>query len=281
MIYKRDYHGFIYLWFDRRRKKFCLGSHMGALDDGYISSTGHFKNAFKKRPDDMKRRILAYVSESREEMFREEQRWLDMIKDEELCVRYYNVKKRACGQDPRIAAESIRASWENEGIRQSRIEKKKEWYKTEKGQEAKINLGNRRRGIDVSDKTRQLISEKASGRVHTEEMNINQSKRLKEWYKTEEGLKLKAKLSENDNPLFTYEGHSHTEETRIQIGNTLRERIANGELFNEEHRKNLSKATKGKPKTKIQCSVCGDFVDPGNGKRWHFGNCKHKENPIG
>ena len=68
---------------------------MGALDDGYISSTGHFKNAFKKRPDDMKRRILAYVSESREEMFREEQRWLDMIKDEELCVRYYNVKKRA------------------------------------------------------------------------------------------------------------------------------------------------------------------------------------------
>ena len=252
---------------------------MGALDDGYISSTGHFKNAFKKRPDDMKRRILAYVSESREEMFREEQRWLDMIKDEELCVRYYNVKKRACGQDPRIASASALKSWTNEETRKSRTEKKREWWKTDKGQELRQRMSERE--IIVSEKTRRLIGEKNKGRVRTEEANNKMSKSLKMWYCSEEGIRYKEKLSENNNPLFTYEGHNHSEETKQSISKTLKEHIANGVLFNEQHRKNLSIATKGKPKAKIQCSVCGHLVDPGNGKRWHFNNCKHKDDNSG
>ena len=29
MKYEKDYFGFVYLWYDRKRKWFCLGSHMG------------------------------------------------------------------------------------------------------------------------------------------------------------------------------------------------------------------------------------------------------------
>ena len=65
-----EYKGFVYLWYDRRRKKFCLGSHMGSLDDGYISGTGYFERAYKKRPHDMKRRILSFVTnEDRQKLY--------------------------------------------------------------------------------------------------------------------------------------------------------------------------------------------------------------------
>ena len=51
--------GFVYLWYDKKKKKYCLGSHYGSIDDGYITSTGYMMKAYKKRPDDFKRRILS------------------------------------------------------------------------------------------------------------------------------------------------------------------------------------------------------------------------------
>lgn len=41
-----SYAGFVYLWYDRKRKWFCIGSHMGRLDDNYTSSTGWMKKAY-------------------------------------------------------------------------------------------------------------------------------------------------------------------------------------------------------------------------------------------
>ena len=45
-IYNENYTGFVYLWYDR--KWFCIGSHMGSLEDGYTSSTGFMNKAYKK-----------------------------------------------------------------------------------------------------------------------------------------------------------------------------------------------------------------------------------------
>lgn len=90
--------GFVYLWFDRKRKKFCIGSHIGSLDDGYVTSTGYMMHAYKRRPYDFRRRILwqATLFDYRV-LHEEEQRWLDMIKPDELGIKYYNHKRSALG----------------------------------------------------------------------------------------------------------------------------------------------------------------------------------------
>ncbi len=100
--------GFIYLWFDSgrhssghpNRRMFCLGSHCGTENDGYLTSTGgiRFKNAYKKRPQDFRRRIIERIYEGNgRDVLNAEQRWLDLIKAEELNQRYYNKKKTAAG----------------------------------------------------------------------------------------------------------------------------------------------------------------------------------------
>lgn len=89
--------GFIYVWFDRYNKMFYVGSHWGPDNDGYVCSSLWLKKAYKKRPQDFKRRIVSRITSSRMDLLIEEQRWLSMIKDNELSVRYYNLARRANG----------------------------------------------------------------------------------------------------------------------------------------------------------------------------------------
>jgi hypothetical protein len=95
--------GFIYVWYDRKHKRYYIGSHWGSPDDGYICSSSWMKKAYRLRTTDFKRRIVATAA-SRSDLIREEQRWLDMMDDDKLAVRqtkdrskvrYYNFMKRA------------------------------------------------------------------------------------------------------------------------------------------------------------------------------------------
>ena len=98
MIVVRKYYGFVYIWRDRKHNKFCIGSHLGSLTDGYLSSTGYFIRAYTKRQEDFKRRILSFLFvKDRQELLKLEQYWLDKIKDSELGRRYYNLKRFAAG----------------------------------------------------------------------------------------------------------------------------------------------------------------------------------------
>jgi phage pi2 protein 07 len=87
-------YGIVYLWYDRKHKRFYLGCHWGTEDDGYICSSSWMKKAYKRRPQDFKRRILKRVYDSREALLEEEYKWLKNIKPEELGTRYYNVENR-------------------------------------------------------------------------------------------------------------------------------------------------------------------------------------------
>lgn len=90
--------GFVYIWFDTKRKKYYLGSHLGALNDGYVGSNHRFQCTYKSRPETFKRRILeSHEKITSKDLLKREQVWLSKIKPEELSVRYYNEKNVASG----------------------------------------------------------------------------------------------------------------------------------------------------------------------------------------
>lgn len=88
--------GFIYIWYDRKHKRFYIGCHWGNIDDGYICSSSWMKKSYKYRPNDFKRRILKRGI-PRRDLLTEEHKYLDMIKEEELGKRYYNLHRHHFG----------------------------------------------------------------------------------------------------------------------------------------------------------------------------------------
>lgn len=91
-----DKYGFVYIWFDRKHRRYYVGCHWGTEDDGYICSSSWMNTSYKNRPKDFRRRILKTNITPRPQMYIEEQRYLDMIKPEEIKPKnpnpkYYNL----------------------------------------------------------------------------------------------------------------------------------------------------------------------------------------------
>ena len=84
--------GFIYIWRDKIRNMYYIGSHNGSIDDGYISSSNWLTHEIKFRPKDFKRRIIKVLNV--EDLKLEEYRLIKMIKEHEFGTKYYNLK---CG----------------------------------------------------------------------------------------------------------------------------------------------------------------------------------------
>lgn len=86
-------YGFVYIWFDRKHKRYYVGSHWGYEDDGYICSSTWMRNAYNIRKNDFKRKIITRVYSNRKELLLKEEYYLLLIKDCELRIRYYNISK--------------------------------------------------------------------------------------------------------------------------------------------------------------------------------------------
>ena len=89
-------YGFVYIWFDRKYRRYYIGCRWGNINDGYVCSSPWMKQAYGHRPKDFKRKILKTNITTRQETFIEEQRWLNMIKENEIKPlnnnpRYYNL----------------------------------------------------------------------------------------------------------------------------------------------------------------------------------------------
>ena len=87
---KKTPYGFVYIWFDTRHQRFYVGSHWGSEDDGYICSSKWMREEFYRHRLTFKRRVISRIYTNRFDLVIEEQRWLDMIKREEVGTRYYN-----------------------------------------------------------------------------------------------------------------------------------------------------------------------------------------------
>lgn len=80
-------YGFVYIWYDSKRKKYYIGSHWGHEEDGYICSSRIMRKAFRRRPHNFKRRILEKTND-RKILLEIEDNWLKRVKRKE---RYYNL----------------------------------------------------------------------------------------------------------------------------------------------------------------------------------------------
>lgn len=120
---KEGRYGFVYIWRDRKHNRYYIGCHWGSIDDGYVCSSDWMRNAYRKRPEDFKRRILISNIETRHEMHYEEYRYMLMIKDHELGSKYYNLRKWKFGHwtaKPDFTTTIAKLSAANKGQRRSK-----------------------------------------------------------------------------------------------------------------------------------------------------------------
>jgi len=160
-------YGFVYIWYDKKKTRFYIGSHWGTVDDGYICSSSWMKKTYKIRPTDFNRRILN-ITKNRNDLLEQEEVWLKKIKDHELGKRYYNLKNTNIGHWS--TNDTTR-----ESIKQKLSEKhrgrvyNRGWHLTEEQKQhlSKINKGKPINYIR-SEETRKKISEN-SKRLHKEQ----------------------------------------------------------------------------------------------------------------
>lgn len=172
--------GFIYIWMDKKHKRYYVGSHWGSEDDGYICSSTWMMQAYKVRPNDFKRRILERYAERKlgNEI---EHKWLQMMKPEELKgPRYYNMNNYRFGH------------WSvNESSRLSASEKMKanHWTKSKDADLIKEKISGAGRGRPnpsasrpKSEEEKRKISVTLSGRILSEEHASNIGKAVRDDY---------------------------------------------------------------------------------------------------
>ena len=180
-MYNEKY-GFVYIWRDKKRNMFYIGCHWGTEDDGYICSSNRMRNAYKRRPDDFKRRVIGRFNDKCEMLINENE-WLSLIGKDNLGKKYYNLRdsqfnhwsveeqnatkiKKTISERTKEAMQrpEVRAKYESglakRDTRQSDpevIEKKrksmlgKNKVKTAKQLEAAKNSGMKRRGVPLTD----------------------------------------------------------------------------------------------------------------------------------
>jgi hypothetical protein len=153
-------YGFIYIWYDRKHKKFYIGMHWGIENDGYICSSNWMRDAYNRRPEDFKRKILDRIYTNRQDLYNREKYWLSFIKEEELKNKYYNLSK------------NVNDTWLNEDVNLSRKQKislkTKEAMQRPEVREKYMNglatRDNRSSDIEVREKRRKSMIGKNVGK---------------------------------------------------------------------------------------------------------------------
>lgn len=185
-------YGFVYVWYDRKHKRYYVGSHWGREDDGYICSSRWMRKAYRRRPSDFRRRIIARVTSSRQDLLLEENRWLKMIRDDELGKRFYNLTKHLNGH---WFANSEKRKSVSERMAEVRRNSPPS-HTTPHTQETKDKISKKKKGIKQSpehiknviaaktgyrhsQETKDKMSLSAKGRVFSEEHKRKLSERAK------------------------------------------------------------------------------------------------------
>lgn len=184
-----DKYGFVYIWFDRKHKRYYVGSHWGTKDDGYVCSSPWMKQAYLHRPKDFRRRILTDNIQTRDALRAKEQDWLKLIKLEEIkpineTPRYYNLKIRV-GDSWYYNDGTLKTVGQK--ISESKTGKGTPKWKDPSERGRKIAETKKRKfaerlahtGSKISDEHRQKLSESHAGQIQTEATRKKRSESLK------------------------------------------------------------------------------------------------------
>jgi hypothetical protein len=198
-IYMRDYVGFVYLWYDCKKKRFYLGSHMGSAQSRYVCSSKNMKKAYARRPETFKRRIIHWhTDECRKSLYAVEEKWLALIKEEELGKRYYNLHRSGGGFD----GAHTRKLWAQKDHREKHVQSMKKAWTPE-------------RKAAHSEKMRQKWQE-AEFRKKVD----GHSERTKAvWADPEKGENMRAAVKKH------HDSYVYSDETRSKMSESARKRV--------------------------------------------------------
>lgn len=235
-------YGFVYIWYDRKHKRYYIGSHWGNETDGYICSSNWMRMSFVRRPEDFKRRILKKIFSNRKDLLEEEQRWLNMIDPTKINVnnklqryrddnvRYYNLNLKindywhTFDETRKTVGQKVSAAKMGKSTGPCSPEKAQAISEAKKRKfaERKATLGYTRSPEQI-EKHRQAIT----GKKHTDEWKAAQSERIKQQWA--DGTR----KSHGD----PFKNKSDDEKKRI---NAMRTAKLIGRKLSTEHRDTLS-----------------------------------------
>jgi hypothetical protein len=168
-------HGFVYIWYDRKHKRYYIGCRWGREDDGYICSSNWMKQAYSHRPEDFRRRIIKTNIPTREQTYLEEMHYLQMIKDEEIKIRYYNLNNKN-NEVWHKYDEHIKTV----GQKISLAKKGKSTGPCSPEKAAKISEAKKAKNRKFTEEHKEKLRQAKLGIKHTDEWKEENSKRMKD-----------------------------------------------------------------------------------------------------
>jgi len=244
-------YGFVYLWLDRKHMRYYVGCHWGTEDDGYVCSSTWMRQAYKLRPQDFKRKILARIYSSRADMFDEEHRWLQMINEDELGSRYYNRQNKKFNH---WSAEEL------ERVRQTMSERQTEVMKNP---EARKRVSERQTEVMKNPEARKRVSDGVKKYYAENEVSAETRAKISE--------AAKQSWADNPNRHAGMTGKTHSDEAKQKMSDA-----AKGKPKSAEAKQKMSATKKGMKWPKVVCPHC-QKVGAGNAmKQYHFDRCKQR-----
>lgn len=223
---KKDKYGFVYIWYDAKKKMYYIGCHWGNIDDGYICSSNWMRKAYRRRPQDFRRRILK-TNLSREQMYIEEQRYFDMINPEEIKEKYYNLNLSS--KKPWHMLENS-----NKSVGQKISEAKKGKSTGPCSVETKAKISKSNKGRVFSEEHKEKLRQAKLGKKHTEEWKQKNSERMKvQWA---DGTRKKAEPKK-----------TMSREQQNKLSSNRLKDLWSDPVWAENQRKRLSEGAKNRP----------------------------------
>jgi hypothetical protein len=195
-------YGFVYIWRDKKHKRFYIGCHWGTEDDGYICSSVWMKNSYKRRPNDFRRKILKKIHSGKKELFESESYFLNKIKPEDFGKKYYNLKNNI---------KHWSQNYENYDAIKEKISLSQKGRPGRKWtQESKNKLSVSLTGRKLSEETKSKLS------------SINKGNAIFAGKKHSEETKLKISKANSGKKYFSEKKHS--EETKLKMSESAKAR---------------------------------------------------------
>jgi hypothetical protein len=160
-------YGFVYIWYDRKHKRFYIGSHWGTENDGYICSSTWMRNAYKRRPFDFKRRIIDRNIQDKKDLLQIEDKILRKIPFEKLGIRYYNLKNHAQGNHSYPHREETKRK-----ISEAQLGSKNHMFGKFHSEEARKKISDAGKNKKLKLETRRKISETRLKKIESGDLVI-------------------------------------------------------------------------------------------------------------